>query len=366
MEELERLFQANHGQGLPLCAALSDLLSESFPGLKCNLIGNGPKVNLDTSLWNGAAHKNAVLRIRVGNAGRDGNIDVRIPCMRTVKVPIRSSEDNEICVTECFVHLSGLYQASLATYTSASVSQNLSTAEEVRILTQMCTTVIEKLCSSMTFESYETFVASVAEVIMRTVDFPSASIRSCKVRVDAAFQLASSPGDFRTIAEASWRRGLQEPLTENEVNRTRAKLSLETRNGPGLRRECVDASIKREAEQPEPPMQAATPAKIDDSSVHDGRDKPLTEKNSAIALNSNIAPQDVVRRRAYVGLGSNLGDRLANIESACRIMDEDPNIRITRTSALYETDPMYVENQDRFLNGVCQVSEFAVHHCVIP
>ncbi|RMY88122.1 hypothetical protein D0864_06709 [Hortaea werneckii] len=58
----------------------------------------------------------------------------------------------------------------------------------------------------------------------------------------------------------------------------------------------------------------------------------------------------------YVALGSNVGDRLEAIEAACRAIDEDQDMRILSTSALYETEPMYVEDQERFLNGVCEVS----------
>lgn len=58
----------------------------------------------------------------------------------------------------------------------------------------------------------------------------------------------------------------------------------------------------------------------------------------------------------YVALGSNVGDRLEAIEAACRAIDEDQDMRVLRTSALYETEPMYVEDQERFLNGVCEVS----------
>ncbi|KAI7278575.1 folic acid synthesis protein [Hortaea werneckii] len=57
----------------------------------------------------------------------------------------------------------------------------------------------------------------------------------------------------------------------------------------------------------------------------------------------------------YVALGSNVGDRLEAIEAACRAIDEDQDMRILSTSALYETEPMYVENQERFLNGVCEI-----------
>lgn len=62
-----------------------------------------------------------------------------------------------------------------------------------------------------------------------------------------------------------------------------------------------------------------------------------------------------VRRCAYVALGSNVGDRLDMIEKACLALDQDQNIKVTRTSSLYETEPMYVEDQARFLNGACEV-----------
>ncbi|KAH0343465.1 folic acid synthesis protein, partial [Aureobasidium melanogenum] len=61
------------------------------------------------------------------------------------------------------------------------------------------------------------------------------------------------------------------------------------------------------------------------------------------------------RRKAYIALGSNVGDRLDMIEKACLALDQDPDIKVTRTSLLYETEPMYVQDQARFLNGACEV-----------
>ena len=49
-----------------------------------------------------------------------------------------------------------------------------------------------------------------------------------------------------------------------------------------------------------------------------------------------------------------MGDRVAEIERACSEMDRR-GIKVTRTSSLWETEPMYVTDQDRFLNGVCEV-----------
>ena len=61
------------------------------------------------------------------------------------------------------------------------------------------------------------------------------------------------------------------------------------------------------------------------------------------------------RHRAYVALGSNVGDCIKNVEIACREMAKQ-DIRTIKTSALYQTQPMYFEDQQPFINGVCEVS----------
>jgi 2-amino-4-hydroxy-6-hydroxymethyldihydropteridine diphosphokinase/dihydropteroate synthase len=60
---------------------------------------------------------------------------------------------------------------------------------------------------------------------------------------------------------------------------------------------------------------------------------------------------------AFIALGSNIGDRFRAIEDACISIDADDDMRIVETSPLYETAPMYVEDQGNFLNGVCKVGE---------
>ena len=62
------------------------------------------------------------------------------------------------------------------------------------------------------------------------------------------------------------------------------------------------------------------------------------------------------KRTAYIALGSNMGDRIAWIEKACNEMDAR-GIRVKRTSSLWETEPMYVLDQDKFVNGVCEVGQ---------
>lgn len=60
------------------------------------------------------------------------------------------------------------------------------------------------------------------------------------------------------------------------------------------------------------------------------------------------------RHRAFLALGSNLGNRIEMIELAAREMS-DRGLTVLRTSAIYETEPMYLENQQSFINGACEV-----------
>jgi hypothetical protein len=71
-----------------------------------------------------------------------------------------------------------------------------------------------------------------------------------------------------------------------------------------------------------------------------------------------IPPSSPIRHQeccAYVALGSNIGNRIKNIENACRELTKR-GLKVLRTSALYETKAMYFEDQPPFLNGVCEVS----------
>jgi hypothetical protein len=58
--------------------------------------------------------------------------------------------------------------------------------------------------------------------------------------------------------------------------------------------------------------------------------------------------------RAIIALGSNVGNRMVNIEQSLQAM-RHKGIKIRSTSFLYETEAMYYEDQAHFLNGVCEV-----------
>ena len=59
--------------------------------------------------------------------------------------------------------------------------------------------------------------------------------------------------------------------------------------------------------------------------------------------------------RAYIGLGSNLGDRRATLERAVELLGAGPDLRVVAVSELRETDPMDYLDQPRFLNGAVLV-----------
>ena len=59
--------------------------------------------------------------------------------------------------------------------------------------------------------------------------------------------------------------------------------------------------------------------------------------------------------RAYVGLGSNLGDREATLREALRLLEADPHIDVAVVSSFRETDPVGYVDQPRFLNAAAAV-----------
>ena len=59
--------------------------------------------------------------------------------------------------------------------------------------------------------------------------------------------------------------------------------------------------------------------------------------------------------RAFVGLGSNLGDREATILRALGRLQADPELRVVRVSTLRETEPVGYVDQPRFLNGAVEL-----------
>lgn len=55
----------------------------------------------------------------------------------------------------------------------------------------------------------------------------------------------------------------------------------------------------------------------------------------------------------FIAIGSNLGDREDNVKKALQLLKK--KMRVLKVSSTYETEPMYVEDQNWFLNCVTKI-----------
>jgi 2-amino-4-hydroxy-6-hydroxymethyldihydropteridine diphosphokinase len=58
---------------------------------------------------------------------------------------------------------------------------------------------------------------------------------------------------------------------------------------------------------------------------------------------------------AFLGLGSNMGERDASLLDAVHRLHRHPNISVTALSSIYETDPVGFTDQPVFLNMACRL-----------
>ena len=77
---------------------------------------------------------------------------------------------------------------------------------------------------------------------------------------------------------------------------------------------------------------------------------------------AGIAPE----RRALVALGSNMGDRMAELQGALAALDALPQTRVTAVSRAYETEPAYLGDQDLFANAVVEVATRLHPRALLP
>lgn len=58
---------------------------------------------------------------------------------------------------------------------------------------------------------------------------------------------------------------------------------------------------------------------------------------------------------AFIAIGSNLGDRIANVRKAAALVAGGVNARVLARSSLYETEPWGIREQPSFVNAVIKV-----------
>jgi dihydroneopterin aldolase/2-amino-4-hydroxy-6-hydroxymethyldihydropteridine diphosphokinase/dihydropteroate synthase len=118
-----------------------------------------------------------------------------------------------------------------------------------------------------------------------------------------------------------------------------------------------------------------TPTKVGESALGFpslGLDPPVRPSTLHFLTQDSVSSRPG-QHLAAISLGSNLGDRFANIEAALRLLDQpelipapmeqgtSTSIAVVNTSFLYETAPMYVTDQPSFLNCACIVRSFQLY-----
>jgi len=59
--------------------------------------------------------------------------------------------------------------------------------------------------------------------------------------------------------------------------------------------------------------------------------------------------------KVYIAYGSNMGNRQDNIEQAIEILEQNKRIKLIKNSEIYETDPVGMTDQNKFLNGALEI-----------
>jgi len=68
---------------------------------------------------------------------------------------------------------------------------------------------------------------------------------------------------------------------------------------------------------------------------------------------------------AFVGVGTNMGDRLENINQAIMAIKLLPNTKVEKVSNIYETEPWGMKEQPCFLNGVIKLNTELSPHTLL-
>jgi 2-amino-4-hydroxy-6-hydroxymethyldihydropteridine diphosphokinase len=69
--------------------------------------------------------------------------------------------------------------------------------------------------------------------------------------------------------------------------------------------------------------------------------------------------------RAYLALGSNLGDRAAHLQLALDALASEPGVEVVQVSRVYETAPVGGPPQDAYLNAVVAVDTVLDPHALL-
>lgn len=143
-------------------------------------------------------------------------------------------------------------------------------------------------------------------------------------------------------------------ILQNKVEKVRVSVdkpsAIMFASSAGVEVERTRAFFEQEALQEEQQLRAQSHT----SAVLEAATTPASVSTSAPS--SSTATFEQGWHVAAIALGSNVGDRAANIEAAVQELSEAKDCVLVDTSFLYETAPMYVLDQPNFLNAACRIA----------
>jgi len=78
---------------------------------------------------------------------------------------------------------------------------------------------------------------------------------------------------------------------------------------------------------------------------------PINEDIGSVGVKCSLENKVVAdSTRFYLSIGSNTGDRQANLRNAVKALKQSKNLEVLKVSSFYETEPMYVKDQEPFYN----------------
>lgn len=175
------------------------------------------------------------------------------------------------------------------------------------------------------------------------------------VRSISAYVEASSYKTVESLATSIARVA----VVQNKVERIRVSVdkpsAIMFASSAGVEVERTRKFFEQEALQEEQPVRAQNRGSV----APIPSNVPLAESANQ-QTNSNSATSAVAFEQGWhvaaIALGSNVGDRAANIEAAVQALSEARDCVLVDTSFLYETSPMYMLDQPNFLNAACRIA----------
>lgn len=68
------------------------------------------------------------------------------------------------------------------------------------------------------------------------------------------------------------------------------------------------------------------------------------------------------QNKAFIGIGSNVGNRIENIRKAVNLLSQNQNVELIAVSSVYESLPYGNSNQENFYNAVIKIQTSLSHY----